>query len=815
MLQKLAHKLFENRFPLSFSQQRFWFLDQLLPKSGLFNVPLALRLRGHLDLIALENAFTSLLNRHEILRTQFFCGYDGNPYQIVNPVKALKIEIEDLSKFDPLLQETIAQEKAEVEAAKSFDLSNDDLIRVKLLQLNTQDNILLITFHHIITDAWSTGIFFKELASYYEGWTKGKEIQLGKLPIQYKDFALLQRERLQEERFETQLKFWKKKMSGSSELLTLPTDRPRPKEISYQGGGYRYQLSSALTKKLKGFRQEVKCTAFMVHTAAYYLLLKFLSGQQDVVIGTPFANRQYQNVGELLGLFVNILPLRINLDESKTFKEVLACVRQEFLEILRNTDIPFEQLVEQLKVQRELSRNPIFQVMIVVGEVEEIPVSMGALDNSFYRTNTKFSRYDLSLYVSEQKELTNIEIEYSKDLFDEKTIAQMARYYEQCLEVMVSQPDKRLREFSLLKEEEKDQQLIGWNDTRVEYANQEETIPSLIEKQAEKTPDAIALMFEGEQLSYRALNTRANQLTRYLQEQGVGVESLVGICLERSLDMVVSILAVHKAGGAYVPLDPSYPKDRLSYMLSDISSQLVISHSDVVGCIEEYKGKSILVDRMEDQLIRFSPENLDTKPSSSYMAYVIYTSGSTGQPKGVMVDQAGLVNRLCWMDNEYVLKPSDSVLHKTPFSFDVAGWELLWPLISGAKMVIASPDLHRDAEALVDLINSRGVTILHFVPSMLQYFLSELEKGRTVSSLRSVFTSGEALAYETVEKFYQLVDSELHNLYGPTEASIDVSYWDSEKYKDYNCIPIGKPIWNTQLYILDAYGRLVPQGVIG
>ncbi|MBY0273447.1 MAG: amino acid adenylation domain-containing protein, partial [Alphaproteobacteria bacterium] len=805
-----------NNIPLSFAQQRLWFLDKLMPSSNLYNVPVALRLKGNLDLIALENAITSIMKRHEILRTQFVSEQNGEVYQVINDPSPLKIHVEDLSKLSPKSQEKEAKRRAEEETSKPFDLSNDPMMRIRILRIESKDYILLITFHHIVTDGWSLGIFFKELESYYEGWIRNKEIHLGKLSIQYKDFAAWQRTWLQGEELEKQLHFWKNHLEDIPDVLQLPTDKPRPKELSYQGGLYKTTLGQDITKKIKQFAQEKNCSLFMVLLSAYQLLLHLYSGQDDVVVGSPIANRNRQELEGLIGFFINILAFRSHYRGEESFEEHLTRTKKVTLEAYEHQDIPFDQLVDYLEIGRELNRNPVFQAMLILQNANDSqPVSLHGLKIESFDLTHYISKFDLSLIATEEEEGISLGFEYSKDLFDESSIIRMAQHYERCLEAMILQPDKCLREFNILSKKEESQQLIEWNNTQAEYEEQGETISSLFEKLTEKTPDAIALIYEGQQITYKALNARANQLARYLQEQGVVSESLVGICLERSVDLLVSIFAVYKLGGAYVPLDPSYPKERLSYMLEDTEAKILISNSELVECFEEYEGRIILSDELEEKMRNFPSDNLILKHSPENIAYVIYTSGSTGKPKGVMGTHSGIINRFRWMWNLYPFQRNEIAIQKTSINFGDSLWEMFGSILQGIKLLIVSNKIVKNVPEFICYLNDYSVTRIVLVPSFLDTILSYSHAAKEpLKYLKICVVSGEALTLDIYSKFFELYSNvTLLNLYGSTEVSADATFWDCSSFK--GRILIGKPISNTEVYLLDKYAQEVPIGVTG
>ncbi|MEO0769074.1 MAG: amino acid adenylation domain-containing protein, partial [Cyanobacteria bacterium J06649_4] len=801
-----------DQLALSFAQERLWVIDRLEGSSALYNMPGAFRITGHLDIEALQKALSAIVARHEVLHTSFRT-QEGAPVQVIQPEAEITIKLIDLQHLETTEKEDAVLAAANSEAQTPFALENAPLIRGRVLHLDTQEYVLLLTMHHIVSDGWSMGVLIQEVSSLYQAFSQGKSSPLPALPIQYADFALWQRQHLNGERLETQLNYWTQQLEGAPALLQLPTDRPRPSEQTYQGRTQSFSLNQALTQKLNELAQQSGTTLFMTLYAAFSTLLYRYSGQSDILIGSPIANRNRSEIEGLIGFFLNTLVLRARFEDDPSFQTLLASVRETTLKAYEHQDVPFEQIVEALQPERSLSHSPLFQVMFVLQNAPMTDIELPDLTLSSLELENTLAKFDLTLSMTETAGELVGSWEYNSDLFDGSTIARMAEHFENLLSAIVESPQLSVSELPLLSEAERDRILIDWNNTAVEYPK-DKLIHELFEQQAEKTPDAIAVTCEGKQITYQALNQKANQLAHYLQSLGIKPDALVGICLDRSVEMVVGLLGILKAGGAYVPIDPNYPTERLSYMLGDSDVDVLLTQQSLRDDLPEHKAQTLCLDSDWDTIDQQSPENLTLAIDAQALAYVIYTSGSTGKPKGAMNTHQGIRNRLLWMQEAYQLDSSDRVLQKTPFSFDVSVWEFFWTLITGATLVIAKPEGHKDRDYLIELIVTEAVTTLHFVPSMLQAFLQG-ENVKACQCLKRVICSGEALPFDLTQLFFSQLQCELHNLYGPTEAAIDVSYWQCHPNADVQIVPIGKPIANTQLYILDKQLQPVPIGVAG
>ncbi|AID85076.1 non-ribosomal peptide synthase/polyketide synthase [Pseudomonas aeruginosa] len=799
---------------LSYAQQRMWFLWHLEPQSGAYNLPSAVRLNGPLDRQALERAFASLVQRHETLRTVFPRGADDSLAQA--PLqRPLEVAFEDCSGLPEAEQEARLREEAQRESLQPFDLCEGPLLRVRLIRLGEERHVLLLTLHHIVSDGWSMNVLIEEFSRFYSAYATGAEPGLPALPIQYADYALWQRSWLEAGEQERQLEYWRGKLGERHPVLELPTDHPRPAVPSYRGSRYEFSIEPALAEALRGTARRQGLTLFMLLLGGFNILLQRYSGQTDLRVGVPIANRNRAEVEGLIGLFVNTQVLRSVFDGRTSVATLLAGLKDTVLGAQAHQDLPFERLVEAFKVERSLSHSPLFQVMYnhqpLVADIEALDsvagLSFGQLD---WKSRT--TQFDLSLDTYEKGGRLYAALTYATDLFEARTVERMARHWQNLLRGMLENPQASVDSLPMLDAEERYQLLEGWNATAAEYPLQRGA-HRLFEEQVERTPTAPALAFGEERLDYAELNRRANRLAHALIERGVGADRLVGVAMERSIEMVVALMAILKAGGAYVPVDPEYPEERQAYMLEDSGVQLLLSQSHLKLPLAQGVQR-IDLDQADAWLENHAENNPGIELNGENLAYVIYTSGSTGKPKGAGNRHSALSNRLCWMQQAYGLGVGDTVLQKTPFSFDVSVWEFFWPLMSGARLVVAAPGDHRDPAKLVELINREGVDTLHFVPSMLQAFLQD-EDVASCTSLKRIVCSGEALPADAQQQvFAKLPQAGLYNLYGPTEAAIDVTHWTCvEEGKD--AVPIGRPIANLACYILDGNLEPVPVGVLG
>ncbi|WP_422404059.1 amino acid adenylation domain-containing protein, partial [Pseudomonas sp. GZD-209] len=794
---------------LSYAQERQWFLWQLDPHSAAYHVPCALRLRGPLQVDALQQAFAALVQRHESLRTTFV--QDGpRPRAVIAAQAEVGIVRHVLpAQADAAWIENFLHQRIE----QLFDLGQGPLMRVDLLRLADDEHILLVVQHHIVSDGGSQQVMVDDLVRLYGAFSAGQAAPVDAPAVQYADYALWQRQWMEAGERERQLGYWVQRLAGDQAPLALPTDHPRPPVQSHRGARLDLRLPAGLDGALQRLAREHNVTLFMLLLASFQALLHRYSGQQQVRVGVPVTNRNRLETEGMVGFLTNTQVLDAHFSARQTFIELLQQVRETALGAQAHQDLPFEQLVEALQPQRSLSHSPLFQVLF---NHQREPARgrdgqrVAQLQVETLAWETRTAQFDLALDTVEASDGLSASLTYATDLFEPATAARMARHWSNLLQAIVANPTAVVDELPMLDATERDQTLSGWNATATQYPLQR-SVQQLIAEQVARTPDAEALVFGEQRLSYAQLDARANQLAHCLIGQGVGPDVLVGIAAERSVEMVVGLLAILKAGGAYVPLDPEYPSERLSYMFEDSGIALLLTQSHLQLPLPAGL-KVLLLDQLaldgypaHAPAVAVSPENL---------AYVIYTSGSTGKPKGAGNRHSALTNRLCWMQQAYGLDGSDTVLQKTPFSFDVSVWEFFWPLMTGARLAVAGPGDHRDPSRLVELINAHRVTTLHFVPSMLQVFLQDAQVG-SCTGLARIVCSGEALPVDAQQQvFAKLPQAGLYNLYGPTEAAIDVTHWTCRE-EGADTVPIGQPIANLATYVLDAELNPVPVGVIG
>ena len=808
-------------YPLSFTQQRLWFIDRLEPGNPAYNMPLPLRFRGALRVPSLERALAEVVRRHQSLRT-VFPEVDGEPVQRIEPAGTFRLPLDDLTTLATNeAREAELARRVDEWSAMPFDLERGPLFRARLLKAADDDHLLLVGMHHVVTDGWSIGVLWREVVALYHAFAAGEPSPLPELPIQYADFAAWQRRWLSGERLERQVAWWREHLAGAPGLLELPTDRPRPATQSYRGAGYAFTLPADAVEPVRALAQREGATLFMALLAAFDVLLARWSGQEQVVVGTPVAGRTRRETEGLIGMFINTLPVHADLSGDPSFVELLGRVREATLGAYGHQEMPFERLVEELQPERSLSHSPIYQVMLVLQNMPEGPAQDfgDELRLEVPESDAGTAKVDLTLSLAEAPDGSlHAGVEYAADLFDRGTMERLGRHFESLLRAAVQAPDAPVSSLGMMTDGERE--AITSMSAGVEARYADTTLHRAFAEQAARTPDAPALTFEGRTMTYAELDRRANQLAHRLRRLGVGPEVRVGVCMERGPEMVVALLAALKAGGAYVPLDPEYPRERLAYMLNDAAVPVLLTQPRLLDAIPEHGARTVVVDPDFSAVADEPEEAPQDLASPAHLAYVIYTSGSTGNPKGAMNAHRGVVNRLAWMQDEYALAADDVVLQKTPFSFDVSVWEFFWPLMVGARLVLARPGGHKDPVYLAGLIGQERVTTLHFVPSMLAAFLDAAPAG-TCGSLARVVCSGEALSAELAARFFGWMDAggghgaALHNLYGPTEAAVDVTCWPCARGEASGSVPIGRPVANTRIHVLDPAGNPVPVGIPG
>ncbi|HGB6073482.1 TPA: amino acid adenylation domain-containing protein, partial [Salmonella enterica subsp. enterica serovar Weltevreden] len=818
---------------LSYAQERLWFVEQYEEATSAYHIPCLYKLSATANVEWVKKAIQAVVDRHAILRTTI----EQSDNHDIQRIHASPLVI----KEQPL---TVAANYAEIvsrEINTPFDLKNEYPIKVTLYQVLDDEPhyLLLVNFHHIATDGWSIDIFERDFQYFYNAYATKQEPTLPALSIQYMDYAVWQRDYLQQSINQDQVNYWKAKLAGYP-TLELQTDYPRPNRICYQGKHECFSIDAEISRALRALAKQSNCTLHTVTLSIFSLLLSKYCHQTDIVTGTPIANRHFAQTQDLIGLFINVQVNRVEIDSDQTFKELIQKVQQDQVEAQKHQDIPFEKIVEELDVERDISRHPIFQIMFGVQGFGEInpnnsrehsnPLIPCPSLNDIY----EYARFDMEFFIDDRQDDLHGIIRYASKLFKPDTIRQLILHYKFLVEEIIKSGDVKIEAINMLSNHETKKLTIDWNKTDKEFPKNK-TIYSLFEEQALRTPDSIAVSFEGTSLTYADLNDKANRLARKIRtiyQQRVAKtlqpDTLIALYLDRSVEMMVAVLAVLKAGAAYVPIDPGYPMERCRFMLEDTQSELILTLKSIVNNhsrpVEDNltqqgyaQSKLLVIDLDEPLYQQMDGSNLEPYANADHLAYVIYTSGTTGKPKGAMLPHRGVVNRIMWMQSMYPLSSTDVVLQKTPYVFDVSVWELFWAHWYGAKLVLAKPDGHKDSNYLNSLIISENITTLHFVPSMLEAYNGFLLSNRygLPGTIKQMFCSGEALYETTVNQIYDLAQNptfRLHNLYGPTEASIDVTYFETQKGKP---VLIGKPIDNIRTYILDENKHVVPVGVVG
>lgn len=800
---------------VSFAQQRLWFLDRLEPDRASYNVPRAIRLTGALDVKALQRTLNDLIARHEPFRTRF-SSIDGTLRQIISAAEQLPLQIIDLSHLAHDERENRARELMKEEASLPFDLAHGPVIRSSLLRLGEQEYVLLLTTHHIVSDAWSAGILFRELGALYNAFAGGKDSPLVPLPIQYADFAEWQRDWLQGEVLAEQLGYWRKKLAGLSGSLELPADYPRLALPTSRGAHKDLDLTSALSEQLAELSRQQGATLFMTLLAAFQTLLHRCTGEEDIVVGSPIAGRNRSEIEELIGFFINTLALRTDLAGDPTFREVITRVKETALGAYAHQDLPFEKLVEELQPERDLNRNPFFQVMFQSQKASRVGLEMNGLASSQLDVATETAKFDLMLVAIEDAGILSFVMEYSTDLFAAETIERLLRQLGTLLAGIVANPEERISRLPLMTEAERGQVLGEWNATQSEFPR-DQCIHELFAEQAARKPADVALVFGSDSVTYGELNARANQLAHQLQRLGVESETRVAICLERSVEMIVGLLGILKAGGAYVPLEPTFPAERLSFILEDSQAQLLLTQTHLLASLPASAAQVVTLDGNLQEMAQENRENPPNAVTSENAAHLIYTSGSTGRPKGVMSAHRASVNRFAWMWREYGFMPNDVCCQKTSLSFVDSIWEIFGPLLKGVPLVIIPDDVVKDPNRFVAALAENKVTRLVLVPSLLRLLLESSENlAQRLVSLRYCVCSGETLPVELAAEFRkQLPDATLINLYGSSEVAADVTCFEVKGAEGLGSVPIGQPIANTQVFVLDSHFQPSAIGIPG
>jgi amino acid adenylation domain-containing protein len=792
------------QFPLSFAQQRLWFLDQLEPGNTAYNIISALRMRGALDTAAMERAVADLLRRHEPLRTVFRSA-GGEPVQVVLPFIEPRIPVEAVDVAEEARKEVALGIVAE-EAVRPFDLARGPLFRARMLRLGADDHVLVMAMHHIVTDGWSIGVMYNEICASYAACTAGRQPEHPALPIQYADFAVWQRNTLQGAALDEQLGYWRETLRGAPALIDLPLDHPRPPVQTHAGGMVRLVYPPTFGETMRDLARRLEVTPFMVVLAAFYALLSRWSGQDDIVVGTPTAGRSRKETEGLVGFFINTIALRARTDGDPTFAELVERVRETSIGAYGHQDVPFERVVDELKVERALSHSPITQVNVILHTEPVDPIVLGDLKLALVEPEPESTQHELSFSLRDRWRGMPMEfdVEYNRDLFDRATVERMAAHFHSIFLAAAADPSLRLSQLPLGDEAEREEALTRWNATDAFYP--ELPVHALVSAQTARTPDAVAVTSGDASLTYAALEDRSNRLAHHLRGVGVGSESLVALSMERSADLLVAMLAVWKAGAAYVPVDPAYPADRRAYMLADSGAAVVLTDSASAEGIPPTNARVVIVDQLD--LAAENGTALAAEVEADALAYVIYTSGSTGRPKGVMVPHRGVVNFLESMRREPGLTADDVLVAVTSLSFDIAVLELLLPLVAGARVAVATREQSLDPGKLASLLHESGATAMQATPATWRMLV---QAGWAGDAHLAILCGGEALPPELARELVGRGRG-LWNLYGPTETTI----WSAvERVREGDAIRLGHPIANTQLYVLDPALRPCPPGVPG
>jgi len=790
--------------PLSFGQQQVWLHAQLASGMPLYNEAITVHRKGSLDASALERGFNEIVRRHEAWRTTFTT-VDGRMVQVVNPPPTVRLPVADLRGLPEAEREPEALRLATEDLRQPFDLARGPLLRARLVRLGDDEHRLFVTLHHLIFDGVSIyRVFLPELAALHDAFSTGKPSPLSEMTIQYADYAQWQREQLQGERLSKLMAYWKKQLAGDLPVLELPTDRPRPAVQSFRGATEPVALSKGLTDALKALSQREGVTLYMTLLAAFKTLLYRYSGQEDILVGSVTAGRNHPELESLIGFFLSTVVLRTDLSGNPTFRELLRRVRETTLEALSHDEAPFEHLVKELQPQRDPGRSPLFQILFSL-EAPLAPLDPGWALTQF-DVDTGATKYDIYLQLDEKPDGIVGRLAYNTDVFDAPTIVRMRRHWQTLLEAVVADAGQHLGQLALLTDAER-RQLSKWNDTSRAYPHA--CVHELFEAQVERTPDAVAVVFEGQQLTFRELNARANRVAHQLRGLGVGPEVLVGICVERSLETVEGLLGILKAGGGYVPLDPEYPKERLAFMVRDSGLKVLLTQAHLRGQLSEFDTQVVCLDSSlrADSHERSTNDRSRAEPST--VAYAIYTSGSTGRPKGVEITHRSLVNFLASMQAEPGLTANDVLLAVTTTSFDIAALELFLPLMVGARVVLASRDTAADGRQLRQALATSGATVMQATPATWRLLINAGWEG---TDHLTILCGGESLPRELANELVKRGRS-VWNMYGPSETTVwstvyQVSAADGP-------VPLGHPVANTEVYVLDKHLQPLPVGVAG
>jgi amino acid adenylation domain-containing protein len=801
------------RFPTSFAQRMFWLLEQIEPDTPAYNLPRALLIKGRLDTTALHESFLALIERYEALRTSF-TEQDGDILQEVHRAAAIDLPFGDLSHLPAAEARAEALRLAAEEGRKVFDLGRAPLLRLRLLRLSPEEHLLVLVIHHIVTDGWSMSIIFEEIAELYERRMAGRQLDLSPLPLQYTDFARWQQDHLTDEALATDIDYWETSLRGAPDLLELPTDRPRPAVQSHHGSLHSFSIDAALTARLKEACTREGATLFMGLLANFQVLLSRYSGSQDILVGTPVAGRNDPDLGKLIGCFVNTLVMRTDLSGDCGFLQVLQRVREGALGAYAHQDLPFERLLTHLKPERNRSHTPLFQVMFILQNAPKQVARMPGLEIEELEFDSGLAKFDLTLEVVEHKDGLYCQFEYSCDLFEAATIKRMARHFVNLLSEALAAPTVPVSRLPLLDEAERQRMLVEWNRTAADYPR-DLRIEQAFEAQLRRAPDAVALIEAGRPITYAELDRRANGVAHALLGQDIPADAPVGVHLGRSAEAFAAILGILKTGHPYVPLDVSQPAARLHRLVADCGCRHILTKRELVGTLPETV-TTVLLD--PDSAVWAGRQDAPPAPAAgSELAYVIYTSGSTGDPKGVMGTHRATINRFEWMYRTYPFASGEVCCQKTALGFVDSIWEMFGPLLRGVPNLIIPDDHVVDPERLLALLAQERVTRIVLVPTLLRVLLDHApDLGAQVPQLKLWTTSGEYLPDDLARRFRAACPGAvLLNLYGSSEVAADVTWHEVRELRGDEPVPIGKPIANAQVYILDQHLQPVPVGVAG
>jgi len=799
--------------PLSFAQQRLWFFDRLDPESPAYNMAGTARLKGDINFPVLCRALQDIVRRHEILRTTFV-EQSGAPQQNIGPTWEIAIPLTDLQDFAPEDRAAVAARLSGEEARLPFNLATGPLIRVSALALAPKEYLLLVTMHHIVSDGWSLSILTHELSATYTSFLECEPSPLPELPLQYADFAMWQRSEFENGALAEQLLYWKTQLAAESSPLPLPFDRPRTATPSAEGKRRTFPLPRAVIARLDTLSARENATLYMTMLAAFFALLhRYTAAREgagnDILVGSLVANRNRPGLEELIGFFVNTLVLRARVESHMPFIELLRQVRDTCLDAYANQDLPFDKLVEELAPARGLNITPLFQILFAFQNLPTSALRLPGLEVELVERDSGAARFDLVFDVKERSGELELIVTYRTALFEEETIDRMAGHYVAILNSIADSSEQRISSLRLLTRAEEHRILYEWNKTDAPFPDM--GLHELFEQQVRRSPEATAIVWEDESLSYGQVDAAAARFAARLQSFGVTTGTVVAVAAERSLSLVPAIIGILKSGGVYLPIDPEHPADRITFMLEQAGAGVLMTQSHLRGLAVSSLPRLYIDEPESDYGARFQPS--DVRPDD--LAYTIFTSGSTGEPKGVTIQHRGIVNRVCWQARLLSIGPGDRILYKTPLTFDVSIGEIFLPLVAGATLVVAASGKHWDPEYLANLIHRQGVTFAHFVPAMLRVFLETEEVTEKTRTLREVWSGGEALTPELRKRFFERIKANLHNGYGPTEASVGVLHERCSASDPASRIYLGRPIANAQCYITDPDLNLVPAGVAG